>query len=89
MASADPLPILYIKSGCPWCQEAAEFLKERGIGYRERDVTSDPDARAELLRKSGQTRAPTLEWHGKVLADFGVDELVPFLRQQNVQLEDS
>jgi glutaredoxin len=84
-----PLPILYIKSGCPWCIEVVEFLKEKGVGYREKNVNEDAAARAEMQRKSGQTRAPTLDWNGKILADFGVDELVPFLREQNVKLEDS
>jgi glutaredoxin 3 len=83
------LPILYVKPGCPWCTEVIDFLSSNGIGYREQDVVKDPDAFAEMQRKSGQTRAPTLDWRGKILADFGVAELVPFLRQQNVKLEDS
>lgn len=83
------LPTLYVKTGCPWCIEAVEFLSEKGIGYLEKNVSEDTAAREELQRKSGQTRAPTLDWNGKILADFGVDELVPFLRQQNVRLEDS
>lgn len=83
------LPILYVKSGCPWCHEVIEFLREHGIGYREQNVSSDSNALKELQQKSGQTLAPTLDWNGKILADFGVDELIPFLRQQNVKLEDS
>ncbi|HWL17048.1 MAG TPA: glutaredoxin family protein [Opitutus sp.] len=86
---ADNLPILYVKPGCPWCHEAVEFLSEHGISYRERDVVADREAMREMEQKSGQTKAPTLDWHGKILADFGVDELVPFLRTQNVKLEDS
>jgi glutaredoxin 3 len=83
------LPILYVKSGCPWCHEVVDYLSERGVGYREKNVSSDPAAREEMTRKSGQTSAPTLDWNGQILADFGVDELVPFLRKQNVKLEDS
>ncbi|MBI2511448.1 MAG: glutaredoxin family protein [Opitutae bacterium] len=86
---AERLPILYIKPGCPWCDEAIEFLDAHGIGYQQKDVTRDDAARAELHRKSGQTKAPMLDWHGDILADFGVDELVPFLREREVQLEDS
>lgn len=86
---ADSLPILYVKPGCPWCDEAVEFLDDHGVGYQQKDVTRDDAARAEMQRKSGQTKAPTLDWQGQILADFGLDELVPFLRQQNVKLEDS
>lgn len=83
------LPILYVKTGCPWCNEAIAFLSEHGIGYREKNVTKDPGAHAEMLRISGQTKAPVLDWHGKILADFGLDELKPFLQSKNVKFEDS
>jgi glutaredoxin 3 len=86
---ADDLPILYTKRGCPWCDEAVEFLDGHGIGYKLREVSADANALAEMRQKSGQTKAPTLDWRGKILADFGVDELVPLLRKQNVKLEDS
>jgi glutaredoxin 3 len=84
--SSSSLPILYVKTGCPWCTEATTFLNANGIKYQLLDVTQDATARAEMLRKSGQTKAPTLDWHGKVLADFGVDELKPFLERLRVTL---
>ena len=85
----DDLPILYIKPGCPWCDEVLEFMNSHGIEHREQDVIADSGAMREMQKKSGQTKAPTLDWRGQILADFGVDELVPFLRKQNVKLEDS
>lgn len=85
----DTLPLLYIKPGCPWCHEVTAFLTEHGIGYREIDVMGNGAAFLEMQKKSGQSRVPTLDWHGKILADFGVVELVPFLQKQNVKLEDS
>ena len=92
-ASADPggkdLPALYIKPGCPWCGEVIEFLDEHGIPYRRIDIDQDSDARAAMERLSRQEKVPTMDWNGEVLADFGVDELVPFLRSKNVNLEDS
>ena len=83
------LPILYVKQGCPWCEQAVAFLDGHGVSYRLREVTRDSGAYDEMQRKSGQSRAPTLDWKGKILADFGTEELVPFLRDQNVKLEDS
>jgi glutaredoxin 3 len=83
------LPILYTKRGCPWCDAVVEFLDGNGVSYRLKEVTADAEAYREMETKSGQTKAPTLDWNGKVLADFGVEELVPFLQGQNVKLEDS
>jgi glutaredoxin len=86
---AEELPILYVKPGCSWCDDAVEFLDGHGVGYRIKDVSRDSAAFAEMQRKSGQTRAPTLDWHGKILADFGTEELIPFLQEMEVKLEDS
>jgi glutaredoxin 3 len=80
MMSAN-LPTLYIKPGCPWCHEVTAFLAGRGIDYLEIDVMEDANAFTEMQRKSGQSRVPTLDWNGQILADFGVAELGPFLRK--------
>ena len=79
-----PRPFLYLKSGCPWCSEAEAYLQERGIAYGKVDVYTDPAALTELKRLSGQTKAPTMRWGEKILADFGVEELDTFLRAHSV-----
>lgn len=86
---SDHRPILYIKDGCPYCEEAMEFLDDHGVTYELKEVLNDPRAFEEMRRKSGQSKAPTLDFDGKVLSDFGVDELPQFLRERNVKLEDS
>ncbi|AOS43210.1 glutaredoxin 3 [Lacunisphaera limnophila] len=83
------LPLLYIKTGCPWCSEVSGFLAEHGIGFRELNVSDDAAAFNAMEHVSGQSKAPVLDWHGRVLADFGVEELKPFLHAQNVSFEDS
>ncbi len=76
------IPILYVKTGCPWCEEVLEFLDAKGIDYEEITVTGDREAMREMMELSGQSKAPTMDWGGEVLADFGVDELVPFLQER-------
>ena len=71
--------ILYVKSGCPWCAEVDGYMEENGIEVRKVVVSGNRDAMDEMVALSGQSKAPTLDWEGKVLADFGVEELVPFL----------
>ena len=79
-----PLPILYVKSGCPWCDEVLEFLDSRGIACQKVTVSGDREAMQAMTDLSGQSKAPTMDWHGEILADFGVDELVPFLKERGV-----
>ena len=78
------LPVLYIKPGCPWCEEVVHFLDRRKIEVRTRIVSGDREAMQEMVELSGQTKAPTMDWYGHVLADFGVDELIPFLKTRGV-----
>ena len=78
------LPILYIKSGCPWCDEVVDYLARKGIETRIVIVSGNPEAMREMVALSGQSKAPTMDWHGEVLADFGVDELVPFLKKRGL-----
>lgn len=78
------LPVLYIKPGCPWCDDVVDYLKRKRIAVETVVVSGDPDKMREMVKLSGQWKAPTMNWHGEVLADFGVEELVPFLRERGV-----
>ncbi len=75
-------PILYVKMGCPYCKAAMDYLDERGIGYEKVDVRGDDAQMKKLQDLSGQTKTPTMDWNGEVLADFGTDELEEFLRDK-------
>ncbi|MCP5532807.1 MAG: glutathione S-transferase N-terminal domain-containing protein [Akkermansiaceae bacterium] len=78
------LPILYIKPGCPWCVDVVDYLQRENIEVETVVVSGNPDAMREMVELSGQYKAPTMDWHGEVLADFGVDELIPFLRERGI-----
>jgi len=76
---------LYVKNWCPWCVSAKHFLNKRGYRYNEVDVDRDNAAYDEMIRLSGQRYTPTLVADGKILADFGPDELETFLKQHSIQ----
>lgn len=84
MSETSP-PILYTKDGCPWCEEAMDFLDRNEIPYQKREVTSNAAAMRELVAVSGQSKAPTLKWGDEVLADFGLEELRPFLAARGIR----
>lgn len=78
------LPKLYIKPGCPWCDEVIEYLDKKKIEVETVVVSGNREAMQEMVELSGQSKAPTMDWDGEVLADFGVDELIPFLKKQGL-----
>jgi glutaredoxin len=76
---------LYVKSWCPWCITARQYLAKRGFRFEEIDVEADRAAYAEMIRLSGQTYTPTLSVEDKLLADFGPDELQVFLQKHHIE----
>jgi len=71
---------LYIKRGCPWCDMAESWLQQQGHAYETIDVLSDSGAFAEMKKLSGQSKAAVLTTSdGRILSDFGPEELPGFL----------
>ena len=72
---------LYIKEGCPWCEEAIAWLNEHKIPYKLIEVRNNKKAFDEMIALSGQTKTPTLQTTDhRVLADFDVNQLPGFLK---------
>lgn len=75
---------VYVKPGCPWCVDVLAYLRKNGYNFQERNVIANPEYYEEMRRISGQTSAPTMTVAGLMLADFGVEELVPFLADNDL-----
>ena len=71
---------LFIKPYCPWCHQAMQWLDEHGIKYETLDVMANEEAFDAMIRLSGQELAPVIEADGKVLADFGPEQLPGFFK---------
>jgi glutaredoxin len=72
--------ILYVKEGCPWCEDAEAELDKLGVKYERREVRSNPAYFKEMKEISGQSKAPVLDIEGRILADFGIEQLPGFLK---------
>ena len=83
--SAPITPVIYIKPGCPWCDEVIDYLNAKGIAHQQVIVSGNREAMQAMIDLSGQSKAPTMDWDGEVLADFGVDELIPFLKRKGIE----
>jgi glutaredoxin 3 len=59
-----------------------DYLDRRKIEYTKLDVRGNTALMGKLKDLSGQTRTPTLDWDGAVLADFGIEELEKFLQDR-------
>ncbi len=82
--TARPRIVAYLKPGCPWTAGVRALLAEYGLEYEHRDVSADAEHYAEMVRKSGQHRAPCVEIDGHLLVDVGADEVEAYLLQQGI-----
>jgi glutaredoxin 3 len=72
---------LFVKPWCGWCDQAADWLDDRGVAYEKLDVTADSAAWTEMRVLSGQGLAPVIEVDGQILADFDTDQLAEFWKR--------
>ena len=61
-----------------------DLLLEYDIPFEERNVSENREFMKEMVEKSGQTFAPTLDIDGEILADVGADEVEAYLREKDV-----
>jgi glutaredoxin len=54
---------------------AKAYLAERGIKYIEKDVSTDEEAREEMIKKSGQLGVPVIDVDGTVVIGFDKERL--------------
>jgi len=76
--------IVYTKMGCPWCISVVDFLTEKNIEFEEREVRGNKAYFDEMIQKSGQTKAPTLDLDGAILADTDREAVEQWLREKKV-----
>ena len=81
---------LFVKPYCGWCDKAERWLDQHEIDYETVDVMADEAAYDEMIQLSGQELAPVIDVDGKILADFGPEQLADFwrrLEKENARLE--
>lgn len=62
---------IYTTSGCNFCHQAMDYLKEKGVEFESFDVGADKDAYQEMRKISGGLRSvPILAIEDKVIVGF-------------------
>jgi glutaredoxin 3 len=41
--------VIYIKPGCPYCQQARDYYTSQNIAFTEYDAQNDPERRKEMF----------------------------------------
>lgn len=76
--------IVYTKTGCPWCIGVTDFLNENKVSFEERNVTENEEYFIEMQAKSGQSKAPTLDIDGDIIADSDKEAVEQELKSRGI-----
>jgi glutaredoxin 3 len=55
-----PEVVMYSTGWCPYCARARALFERKGIGFREIDIETDAELRAEMLTRSGRRSVPQI-----------------------------
>jgi glutaredoxin-like YruB-family protein len=61
---------VYSTPTCGFCHQIKGYLHQRGLAFRDVDVSRDPRAAQEMVRISGQQGVPVTVVNGQVLVGF-------------------
>ncbi len=74
-----PRVIIFTTPTCTFCNAAKKYLRERGIKFKEVDVSRDPAAARDMVRRSGQQGVPVLDIGGKIVVGFDRPKIDKYL----------
>ncbi|MEW6405181.1 MAG: glutaredoxin domain-containing protein [Chloroflexota bacterium] len=65
-----PRVIVFSTPTCSFCTMAKKYFREQGIQFRDVDVSRDPAAARDMVRRSGQMGVPVIDIGGKIIVGF-------------------
>jgi glutaredoxin 3 len=72
MTAVKPQPrvIVFSTPTCAFCNMAKKYFREKGIKFKDVDVSRDPVAARDLVRRSGQQGVPVIDIGGRIVVGF-------------------
>jgi glutaredoxin 3 len=62
--------VVFSSPTCVWCTRAKTSLHTQGVPFRDVDVSRDPVAARDLVRRTGQMGVPVIEIDGLPIVGF-------------------
>lgn len=65
-----PRVIVFSTPSCTYCNAAKRYFREKGIRFKDVDVSRDQAAARDMVRRSGQSGVPVIDIGGKIVIGF-------------------
>ncbi len=65
-----PRVIMFTTPTCSFCKTAKQYFRQQGIRFKDVDVSRDPVAARDMVRRSGQQGVPQILIGSKIIVGF-------------------
>ena len=65
-----PRVIVFSTPTCTYCNAAKRYFRQKGVRFKDVDVSRDQAAARDMLRRSGQMGVPVIDIGGKIVVGF-------------------
>lgn len=67
--------LIFTTPSCRYCNLAKRYFRERGVRFRDVDVSRDPEAARDMVKMSGQQGVPVIKIGSNVIVGFDRDKI--------------
>jgi len=78
-SNSQPRVILFTTPTCSFCSMTKKYFREKGIKFKEVDVSRDQAAARDMVRRSGQMGVPVVDIGGKIVVGFDRPKIDKYL----------
>ena len=81
MSESKPQPrvIVFSTPTCTYCNMAKKYFREKGVKFKDVDVSRDMAAARDMVRRSGQQGVPVIDIGGKIVVGFDRPKIEKYL----------
>jgi glutaredoxin-like YruB-family protein len=81
MPESKPQPhvIVFSTPTCTYCNIAKKYFREKGVKFKDVDVSRDAAAARDMVRRSGQQGVPVIDIGGKIVVGFDRPKIEKYL----------
>ncbi len=76
---SQPRVIIFTTPTCSFCNMTKKYFREKGIKFKEVDVSRDAAAARDMVRRSGQMGVPVVDIGGKIVVGFDRPKIDKYL----------
>jgi len=65
-----PRVIMFSTPSCSYCKTAKKYFRQQGIRFKNVDISRNPAAARDMIRRSGQQGVPQILVGNKIIVGF-------------------